>query len=157
MQIPFSDAGGSRIQGCRFYLWRDVIRIGGRGASSGVSDSGRAYGTEYNTVGQLGNIKFVTSNYGSGKVPMETMTKGRVYATINDAGKVKAITYYDKHNKRYKQIDIIGKKHMVDGKKIIPHTHKGYGHDEKGTKNPSTKEKKMIDRVLKAWDTIKGK
>ena len=134
-----------------------MIQIGGRGSSSGVSDKGRIYGTEYNTVGQLGNIKFVTSNYGSGKAPMETMTKGRVYATINDNNQVKAITYYDKHNKRYKQIDVIGQKHKVDGNKIIPHTHKGYNHDEKGTRKPSTKEEKMIDRILKSWDTIKGK
>lgn len=33
--------------------------MGGRGASSGVSDSGKPYGSEYNTVYQSGNIKFV--------------------------------------------------------------------------------------------------
>ena len=88
---------------------------------------------------------------------METMTKGRVYATINEQGKVKAITYYDKHNKRYKQIDVIGMKHEVAGKKIIPHTHKGYEHDEKGTKAPSAKQRKMIDRILKTWENRPSK
>ena len=88
---------------------------------------------------------------------METMTHGRVYATINEQGQVKAITYYDKHNKRYKQIDVIGTKHMVDGEKIIPHTHNGYVHDEKGTKKPSAKQQKMIDRILKTWENRPSK
>lgn len=88
---------------------------------------------------------------------METMTHGRVYATVNENGNVKAITYYDKHNKRYKQIDIIGSKHLVDGKKIIPHTHKGYIHDEHGTKAPSAKQQKMIDRILATWQNRNSK
>ncbi len=88
---------------------------------------------------------------------METMTKGRVYATVNAAGNVKAITYYDKHNKRYKQIDVIGSKHLVDGKKIIPHTHRGKVHDDKGTRAPTVKEQKMIDRILKTWYNRPGK
>ena len=142
---------------CRFHWRRDVVRIGGRGSSSGMSDNGKPYGSEYKTLYQSGNIKFVQSNSGSAKTPMETMTKGRIYVTVNADGNVKAITYYDKHNKRYKQIDIIGKKHKVNGVKIIPHTHKGYIHDEKGTKAPSAKQQKMIDRVLKTWQNKKSK
>lgn len=134
-----------------------MIQIGGRGSSSGVSVSGKPYGSEYTTLYQSGNIKFVKSNENSAKTPMETMTHGRIYATINDQGDVKSITYYDKHNKRYKQIDVKGKKHMVDGKKIIPHTHKGYWHDEHGTKAPSAKQQKMIDRVLKTWQNRSSK
>lgn len=88
---------------------------------------------------------------------METMTKGRVYATVNAQGNIKAITYYDKHNKRYKQIDLIGKKHTVDGVKIIPHTHMGYNHYEKGTKAPSVKQQKMIDRIQKTWENRPSK
>lgn len=50
--------------------------MGGRGASSGVSDSGNPYGSEYNTVYQSGNIKFVKQvNASNAKSPMETMTK----------------------------------------------------------------------------------
>ena len=102
-------------------------------------------------------MKFVMQNSGSAKTPMETMSKGRVYATVNEQGDVKAITYYDKHNKRYKQIDVKGPKHPVNGKKIIPHSHHGYDHDEKGTRVPSAKEQKMIDRVLKTWENRDGK
>ena len=44
--------------------------------------------------------------------PMETMTKNRVYVTIsNDTGKPKFVTYYDKDNKRYKQLDLSGIAH----------------------------------------------
>lgn len=126
--------------------------MGGRGSSSGVSASGKPYGTEYETLYQSGNIKFVRYNDAkSAKTPMETMTKGRVYATISSENNVKFISYYDKKNKRYKQIDLIGTAHLVNGVYIIPHTHKGYIHDEYGTFELSPKEIKMVDRIIKTW------
>lgn len=36
--------------------------MGGRGSSSGMSVSGKPYGSEYHTVYQSGNIKFVAVN-----------------------------------------------------------------------------------------------
>ena len=39
--------------------------MGGRGASSGMSDKKKIYGTEYETLHRAGNIKFVTQK-GSG-------------------------------------------------------------------------------------------
>lgn len=63
---------------------------------------------------------------------------------------IKSISYYDKNKKRYKQIDT-GHLHNVNGKKIDLHTHKGYIHDEKGTYEVSPKERKMIERVQRAW------
>lgn len=127
--------------------------MGGRGASSGVSASGKPYGSECKTLLSSGNIKFVKSNFSTAATaPMETMTKGRVYATIVNKDRVKYITYFDKNNKRYKQIDVAGQKHMIEGEELIPHTHKGYFHDEKGTHRLSDKEKKMLERVLRTWD-----
>ena len=52
--------------------------MGGRGASSGISEKGKSYGTEYETLYQSGNIKYVQYNNGSATAPMETMTKGRI-------------------------------------------------------------------------------
>lgn len=124
--------------------------FGGRGASSGRSN-GKEYGSEYNTLYQSGNIKFVRVNEGSVTPPMETMTKGRVYVNVNNQDQVKSIIYYDKNNKRYKQVDV-DHNHYVNGKKENPHTHKGYIHDEKGSYKPSPKEEKMVDRVMKTWD-----
>ena len=131
--------------------------MGGRGASSGVNDKGKPYGSEYTLLHQSGNIKFVKSNSGSAKTPMETMTKGRVYVTVNEQNVIKSITYHDKHNKRFKQIDINGNAHIIDGKKTLPHTHKGYFHNEKGDYNISDKEQKMIDRVKTTWYNINHK
>lgn len=92
--------------------------MGGRGSSSGISDKGKVYGTEYSTLYQSGNIKFVRYNdSASAKTPMETMTKGRVYVTINEQNNLKSITYYDKHNKRFKQIDVSGSAHIINGEK----------------------------------------
>lgn len=76
--------------------------MGGRGSSSGISASGKKYGTEYTTLYQSGNIKFVRYNNGSATAPMETMSKNRIYATIDYNGNVKYISFYDKENKRYK-------------------------------------------------------
>ena len=101
--------------------------MGGRGASSGRSNKGKLYGTEYKTVHKVGNIKFVTQNeQGSQKAPMETMTKGRVYALIDkNKNAPKSIIYFDKENKRNKQIDL---DHVHRG--ISPHAHHGYNHNE---------------------------
>ena len=135
--------------------------MGGRGASSGVSYKNKPYGSEYTTLYKSGNIKFVkTNNRGSATAPMETMTKGRVYVTINEKNEPKYINYYDKNNMRYKQIDLSGNSHYIRKTGEIlkpPHTHKGYLHDEKGTYHLSPKEQKMVDRVLKTWYNINNK
>lgn len=130
--------------------------MGGRGASSGVSDKGKTYGSEYKTVLKSGNIKFVVPTNSNATAPMETMTKGRVYVTVNDSGEPKFITYHDSNNKRFKQIDLSGSPHKVkrQGKTVYldpPHTHKGYIHDEKGTFKLSAEEKRMVDNVKKIW------
>lgn len=49
--------------------------MGGRGASSGISVSGKVYGSEYHSILKDGNIKFVVANEGSVTAPMETMIK----------------------------------------------------------------------------------
>jgi hypothetical protein len=60
--------------------------MGGRGFSSGISDKDKKYGTEYHTVYQSGNIKFIKINEGAVTVPIETMTKGRVCVTLDNNG-----------------------------------------------------------------------
>ena len=124
--------------------------MGGRGSSSGMSNKGKPYGTEYETLYQAGNIKFVRYDGRAVTAPMETMTNGRIYVTVDLNNNLKHISYYDKHEKRHKQIDLTHS-HYVNGKAEQPHTHKGYFHNEKGDYKPSPKEKKMIDRVEKTW------
>lgn len=124
--------------------------MGGRGVSSGVSVKGTPYGSEYHTVLKGGNIKFIKANDGSATAPLETMTRGRVYVTVNAADRLKFISYYDNENKRAKTIDLT-KPH----KGILPHTHHGYEHFEndsaKGFANLTTEEKKMVERVKRVW------
>jgi hypothetical protein len=125
--------------------------MGGRGASSGVSLKGKVYGSEYHSVYQSGNIKFIVSNSKTIPIPMETMTKGRVYVTIDkQTDKLKSISYYDNEGKRTKQIDL---DHYHSSK--MPHTHHGYFHNEndskKGFSNLTKEEKKMVERVNKLW------
>lgn len=124
--------------------------MGGRGSSTGVSANGKAYGTEYKSLLTSGNIKYVVRLDNSASAPMETMTKNRVYVTLSPQGEPKAISYYDKDNKRKKQIDL-DKPHQG----VLPHTHHGYNHREndgpKGYGNLTNKERAMVERVQKTW------
>lgn len=123
--------------------------MGGRGASSGMSDYGNKYGSQYRTLYQEGNIKFVQKNSRTSETLMETMTKGRVYVTVG-GNNLLQIVYFDQDLKRSKTIDL---SHTHNGKN--PHTHHGYNHNEndsaKGYANLTTKEKKMVERVKKIW------
>lgn len=125
--------------------------MGGRGARFGVSKNGKPYGTEFYTVLQKGKIKFVKSVTGNAKAPMETMTKGRIYVTVNEKNELKYITFFDRQNKRRRQIDLIGNPHTIDGERIIPHVHKGYIHNENGDRKLTKKEQMIVERVKKTW------
>jgi hypothetical protein len=135
-------------------MWR-WYTMGGRGAASGVSEAGRKYGSEYRTLLQVDNIKFVEFNHGSATAPMEMMSaaEDRVYAVVNRNGVVKSITYYDKDGKRTRQIDL---EHEHNGKK--PHVHIGYLHSEdQGNKgyDLSATDKKYVEKVRKVWASRK--
>lgn len=124
--------------------------MGGRGASSGMSDKGKPYGTEYHTLLQDGNIKFVAINEGAPTAPLETMTKGRIYVTVNEKeNSLKSITFYDNNNKRYKQIDL-DHYHKIDGKSEKPHIQMGYFHNGKASKL-SDEDSALVDRVFIKW------
>ena len=127
--------------------------MGGRGASTGISNKGKIYGTEYKSIPELnfGRVKFVQQiASGSTKAPMETMTKGRIYVTLSSKGEPANITFFVK-GKRIRQIDLLPPAH--DG--MLPHTHRGYNHSEKGTRKPNKFEKKIIDEVQRAWNNYK--
>lgn len=122
--------------------------MGGRGASSGVSNKGRKYGTEYKTLAQFGSVKVVQLN-GKGAVtaPMETVTRGRVYATVDGKGDIKHISFYDEYGERTKQIDVKGKPHNG----LLPHVHVGYEHNEISDRDLTEKERSMVNDILKKW------
>ena len=129
--------------------------MGGRGASSGISEKNNKYGTQYTTVLKQGNIKFVTKNDRHSEPLLETMTKGRVYVTVG-GNDILQITYYDKNNKRNKTIDL---SHKHNGKQ--PHSHHGYLHNEfdgtKGATALTPQEFNMVDRVKRIWYAYKDK
>lgn len=122
--------------------------MGGRGASSGVSDKGKKYGTEYTTLAQFGEVKVIKNNNGSVTAPMETMTKGRVYATVDKSGDIKHITFYDSYGERTKQIDVKGKPHNGE----LPHVHIGYEHNEIADRGLTDRERKYAKNLLTKWE-----
>ena len=127
--------------------------MGGRGSSSGIGDNGKRYGTEYRTLAQFGNVKIVKIREGSVTAPMETMTPGRIYATVDKNNDIKHITFHDSEGERSKQIDVKGHKH--DGKE--QHVHYGFYHDEYGSGGLTPKDKALMDYVLKAWERKRKK
>lgn len=124
--------------------------MGGRGSSSGTSIKRNKYGSQYHTLFQSGNIKFVEANSRNVESLHETMTKNRVYVRVGSDNIIQ-ILYYDSENKRKKTIDL---KHNHNGMK--PHVHHGYEHNEydneKGATRLTDKERKMVDKVYKLWD-----
>lgn len=124
--------------------------MGGRGASSGVSDNGNRYGTQYHTVFVSGNVKSVSKNSRESETLMETMTRGRVYAHV-EGNDLKSIVYFDNAGRRSKQIDL-GHAHLG----ASPHAHDGYYHSA-FRKNLTTEERAMVDRVVNDWNNYKRK
>ena len=124
--------------------------MGSIGAASGTGK--HPYGSEYKTVLQDGNIKFVKYRLAdNAKAPLETQTKGRVYVTVNNDNELSFISYYDRKGKRSKTIDLL---HAHDGKS--PHSHTDYEHDGKAA-DLTDEEKKLLARVRKVWYDNKGK
>lgn len=129
--------------------------MGGRGASSGTSKAGNAYGTQYRQLLKSGNIVFVQKTSAQSETLMETMTDGRVYVQVDAAGALKSVVYFDKGNKRAKQID------LKDHRGVAPHVHHGYLHNEYSPSGAPTKatpkERKMVERAQRLWDNHVGK
>ena len=126
--------------------------MGGRGASSGTSKLGNRYGSQYRSVYQSGNIKFVEKNSRQSETLMETMTKGRVYVHV-EKGELKSIVYFDTAGKRTKQIDL---SHAHEG--LSPHIHRGYEFPkgEHAAEKLTKKELAMVERVRKLWENRNG-
>ena len=119
----------------------------------GRGNSGKEYGTEFRTIYQAGNIKYIKYNdANNATVPQITRAKNRIYAVVNAQNNVKFVVFFDKEQKKSKQIDVSGKAHHVDGKRLdTPHTHLGYIHDENGTRELTPAERKILARVLRKW------
>ena len=127
--------------------------MGGRGARSGAAKL--SYGSEFKRVFQHDNIKFVVTAAGQNTTaPMETKTDGRVYVTLDYKNEPKFISFYDDNGMRYKQIDLSGKGHMIDGEFVPPpHVHFGYNHDENGSAKVTADDIKFIERVKTIWSS----
>lgn len=79
------------------------------------------------------------------KDPLETMTKGRVYVTVNDKNELNTINYYGTDGKRVKAINLTHNHGKIKGN----HVHEGYYHDENGTRRLTAQEKRLVEFVKK--------
>lgn len=120
--------------------------MGGRGARSGISKY--KYGTEYYSIGQIDNVKFIRQRKGSLRLPLETRNNNRIYFLLGNDDRLKKIGFYDSEGKQTVRIDVLGKSHK--GVKT-PHAHDAY-YDENGfvkfsdARNLSNKEKLIYNK-----------
>lgn len=130
--------------------------MGGRGASSGVSNKGIEYGKEYHTIFEHENIKFIQYDMSNSSTsPMETKTPGRIYVNVNKKGVLKSIVPM-KTTKRSKQIDL-DHEHKINGVLERPHVHLGYFHNENGDRVLNKSEWKLLEKVQRIWDNYNRK
>ena len=118
--------------------------MGGRGANSGLGKN--PYGSQYHTVLEHGNIKFVTNTVKNYEQLMETMTSGRTYVQVGGEEIVR-IVFMDEKNKRNKVIE-------KDKRTKEWHVHHGYFHTEDSEKKhePLSKNDKLfLEKVQKIW------
>lgn len=129
--------------------------MGGRGARYGVSEKGRKYGTEYHTVLQHGNIKFIRFDLStSASSPYDTRPGNgrRIYVTVNQKNEPKYITMYRTDGRRLAQIDVSGPAHYQDEKKIeTPHIHIGYEHQGSHVRELNHWERNLLEKIQTIW------
>lgn len=128
--------------------------MGGRGASSGISDKGKKYGTEYRTLLDAGDILFIRRNDNSASAPYETQAgDNRIYATVNKRDKIKFVSTHENH-KRKTQIDMTGPPHRDENGNEIktPHAHDGYEHLDARVRKLTKSEVKMLDEINRIWE-----
>lgn len=125
--------------------------MGGRGSSSGFSfdKNGKPknkYGSQYHTVLESGEIKFVTKNTRDSETLMETMTAGRVYVEVG-GDDILRIVFFDNDNKR---------NHVIERDKRTDewHTHNGYYHSEYGKAQHeplNDDDKRILENIKNLW------
>ena len=120
--------------------------FGGRGASSGISEKGNAYGTQYKILLEYENIKFVTNAGKNYEALMETMTNGRTYVQIGGE-EILRIVQMDENNRRNRVIEF-------DKKNKQWHVHQGYLHSENSENQHdplSISDVRLLEKVKKIW------
>lgn len=133
-------------------LKADLQYFGGRGASSGISEKGKVYGSQYHTVLESGNIKFVENNkkIKDREALMETRAPGRIYVQVGGNDLLR-IVLFDKNNKRTKVIE-------KDKRTKDWHVHHGYEHTEYGEgqhEKLTAEDEELLAVVVKTWNNRK--
>ena len=125
--------------------------MGGRGASSGISKDENIYGSQYHTVLESDNFKFVSKNNRSSEALMETMIKDRIYAVVGGNDLLRIISFDDNNMRN----------HVIERDKRSGewHVHNGYFHAENGkSQHEPLKDldKDLLEKVHKLWYDKKG-
>lgn len=136
--------------------------MGGRGAASPSGRYGKKnekiYGSEYHTVLEIGNIKFIKRNSGASSAPLETQINperkpnGRIYVNVSNDDKIRYISFYDQNGKKEKQWDVNDHEHRRGNINYgRNHVHYGYEHNEKGDGVLTPEERRKAAEIFSLW------
>ncbi len=138
--------------------------MGGRGASSGtymMAGKEMHYGDEFRSLATFktsrGEVKVLENKLASNnKPPLETQTKGRIYAIVDNTGHVSDIFFYGDDGKRIESWSITthydSHKHHGSGS----HMHRGYNHKENGGRKLNKQERRYAREVDRKWRRSKN-
>jgi hypothetical protein len=124
--------------------------MGGRGSASGKGKN--PYGTEFETLLAVDNIKFVEYILtGETKIPLETQSasRNRIYVILTKDEELKSIATYGKDGIIDRQIDL-----DHDHGHGSPHMHRWEGYDRKIAETTDD-DIKLYERVKSIWDQRK--
>ena len=138
--------------------------MGGRGASSGtyrLYGKTLKYGDEYRSVAKLktsrGEVKVIVGKLANNnKPPMETRTKGRIYAQVDETGHVTSLYFFGDDGKRVESWDIATNRNSHKHYESGSHKHIGYNHSENGGRKLNKQERCYAREVDKKWRRSKN-
>lgn len=138
--------------------------MGGRGASSGtykLYGKELHYGDEFESVATFqtsrGEVKVLVGKLANNnKPPMETMTRGRIYAQFDHTGHISSIYFFDENGRRTETWSITthhdSHRHYGSGS----HKHIGYNHSENGGGRLTKQERRFAREVDRKWQRSKN-
>ena len=110
------------------------------------------YGSEFKSIARFdtsrGEVKVLEQAVsGNNKKPLETMTPGRVYATVHADGHINNIYFYDESGRSVEEWNIGDHPHY--GSRY--HKHIGYYHSENGGRPLNEAEMDYVREVEAKW------
>lgn len=107
---------------------------------------------KYHTVMRDGRVRFIVRNDNLPvKFPEMSNSKSVVYVTLGRSGRIKSISLFNCHKKKYKEIDI---DHRHEG--MQPHVHlcdpkTSTRYPASGVRSPTARERHLVQKIIRFY------